>query len=198
MTWAATIPRAGLKEMRTHRPRTWRLTVLKTTRMTLRTDCAVSAWSRSLRLKGSCPLTFTGGVGLWTGPPHFPRASTQNAASFPFPQPYLSIGFRAVGNRAPTLRDICDGTLLGHKKEKEAMPFTATWADLEAITLRAGSQTRKANTTWHQFYVESKLGHKGTYLQNRNRLTNMQNEFMVTKEMAGGDKLGVWDFIYSR
>ena len=50
---------------------------------------------------------------------------------------------------------------------------------------------REANTTWHQFYVESKLGHKGTYLQNRNRLTNMQNEFMATKEMAGGDKLGV-------
>ena len=57
VTLAATIPRIGLKEMGINRPWNWRLTVLKTIRMTLvrpamtdfkktvRADCAVSACS---------------------------------------------------------------------------------------------------------------------------------------------------------
>ena len=36
--------------------------------------------------------------------------------------------------------------------------------------------------------------YKSTYLQNRNRLTDIENKFMVTKgEVVGRDKLGVWD-----
>ena len=31
------------------------------------------------------------------------------------------------------------------------------------------------------FYAESKTWHKRTYLQNRNRLTDMENRFMVAK-----------------
>ena len=43
--------------------------------------------------------------------------------------------------------------------------------------------------------VESKIWHKWTYLQSRNRLTDIRNKVMVTKgeRMWGGDKLGVRD-----
>ena len=34
-----------------------------------------------------------------------------------------------------------------------------------------------------------------TYLQNRNRVTDVENKFMVTKgERGGRDKLGDWDW----
>ena len=36
---------------------------------------------------------------------------------------------------------------------------------------------------------------KWTYLQNRNRPTDIENKLMVTKgERGEGDKLGVWDW----
>ena len=37
-----------------------------------------------------------------------------------------------------------------------------------------------------------KKRHKGTYLQNRNRLTGIENKFLVT-ERERGDKLGICD-----
>ena len=39
-----------------------------------------------------------------------------------------------------------------------------------------------------------KKWYKWTFLQNRNRLTDLENKCMVTKgERQGRDKLGVWD-----
>ena len=39
------------------------------------------------------------------------------------------------------------------------------------------------NNIWHPLYVESKKKwYNWTYLQNRNRLTDLENEFMVTGE----------------
>ena len=39
-----------------------------------------------------------------------------------------------------------------------------------------------------------KKGYKCTYLQNRNRLTDIEHRLMVTKEDLGWeDKLGIWD-----
>ena len=37
--------------------------------------------------------------------------------------------------------------------------------------------------------------YKWTYLQNRNRLTDIESNLMVTKgeKLGGGDKLGMWD-----
>ena len=40
--------------------------------------------------------------------------------------------------------------------------------------------------------MESKKYYKWTYLQNRNRFIDIENEFMVTKMERWGDKLGVW------
>ena len=67
--------------------------------------------------------------------------------------------------------------------------------DLEIIILSEVSQT-KTNIIWYRLYVESKKnGYKWTYLQNRNRVTDVENKLMVTKDkMVGGrDKLGDWD-----
>ena len=65
-------------------------------------------------------------------------------------------------------------------KKNEIMPFAATWIDLENITLSEVRQ-RKTNILWYDLYVESKKGYKWTYLQNRNRVTDVENKLMVTK-----------------
>ena len=61
--------------------------------------------------------------------------------------------------------------------------------------LRELSQ-RKTNT-WYHSHVESKKWYKWTYLQNKNRFTDIENKVMVTKgeseDAGGGNKLGVWD-----
>ena len=78
-------------------------------------------------------------------------------------------------------------------KKNEIMPFAATQIDLEIIILSEVSQT-KTNIMCYDLYVESKKKYKWTYLQNRNRVTDVENKFMVTGEVGGGrDKSGAWD-----
>ena len=66
------------------------------------------------------------------------------------------------------------------------MPFVATWMDLEIIILSEVSQ-RKKGKHHVSLYVESKKMIKMNLLQNRNRLTDFENKFVVTK----GDRLGL-------
>ena len=50
---------------------------------------------------------------------------------------------------------------------------------------------------WYNLYVGYRTWHIWTYLQNRNRLIDMENKLMVTKgesRSRGRDKLGVWDW----
>ena len=57
------------------------------------------------------------------------------------------------------------------------------------------SEVRQTNIIWYRLYVESKKWYQWTYLQNRNRLRDLENKLMVTTEERWGarDKLGGWD-----
>ena len=68
----------------------------------------------------------------------------------------------------------------------EIMLFTATWMDLEIIILSEVSQKEKDRYHIYHLYVESEIWHKWTYWQNRNRLIDLENKFMVTKGERGG------------
>ena len=71
------------------------------------------------------------------------------------------------------------------------MPCAATWMEPKTLILSGISQKEKDE--YHMIddlHVESKICHKGTYLQNRNRLTDMENRFVVAKgeeERSGMD-----------
>ena len=63
-------------------------------------------------------------------------------------------------------------------KKNEIMPFAATWMDLEIVILSEVSQAETDKYIWHPFYMESfkKKGYKWTYLQKRNRITDVENK----------------------
>ena len=69
------------------------------------------------------------------------------------------------------------------------MPFAVAWMDLESVILSEGSQ-RSRNIIWYPLYVASKgKWYKWTYLQNRDRLADLENELMVAK--VGGWEKGI-------
>ena len=53
-------------------------------------------------------------------------------------------------------------------------------------------QGRNTNV-WYHLYVESKKWYTWIYLQNKNRVTDVENKLMVTRGKWGRDKLGDWD-----
>ena len=71
-------------------------------------------------------------------------------------------------------------------KKNEIMPFAAIWMDLEIIILNEVSQ-RKTNSIWYHLYVESKKKkrYKWTYIQNRNRPTDIESKLIVIKGERG-------------
>ena len=66
------------------------------------------------------------------------------------------------------------------------MSFAATWMGLEGVVLSELSQTEKEkNIILYPLYVESKKKwYKWTYLQNRNKLTDLENKLMVARGKA--------------
>ena len=69
-------------------------------------------------------------------------------------------------------------------RKNEIMPFSAIWIDLEIIIL---SEIRKKQLLCDSSYMWNLKKYKSTYFQNRNRLMNKENKFMINKgEMCGG------------
>ena len=69
-------------------------------------------------------------------------------------------------------------------KKNKIMSFAATWMHLQIIILSEVSQTKR--NMWYRLYVESKKQwYKWTYLQNRNRSTDIENKLMVAKGEEG-------------
>ena len=70
-------------------------------------------------------------------------------------------------------------------KKNEIMPSAAAWIQLEIIIQSEASQTEKGKITWYHLCVESKIRQKWTYLWNRNRLTDIENRYVVAKGQWG-------------
>ena len=77
------------------------------------------------------------------------------------------------------------------------MLLAATWTDLEIIILTEVSQTEERQVSYDIAYMCNLKKKKDTneLLQNRNRLTDLEKETMVTRgeRVEGRDTLGVWD-----
>ena len=58
-------------------------------------------------------------------------------------------------------------------KKNEIMPFAAIWIDF-LLTNWSKSEREKINTIWYHLYVKSKIWPKWTYLQNTNRLLDIE------------------------
>ena len=70
------------------------------------------------------------------------------------------------------------------------MPLAVASIDIEIIILSKGRQ-RKKNTMILFIFGIQKKRYKWIYLQNRNRLTDVENKLIVIKwEREGRDKLG--------
>ena len=69
-------------------------------------------------------------------------------------------------------------------KKNEIMPFAATWMNLDVIILSKVSQRQ---LSYDITYMESKKKkwYKWTYLQNRNRLTDLEDKLTVAKGEEG-------------
>ena len=68
--------------------------------------------------------------------------------------------------------------------------------NLEIIILSEVKSYREKQISYDSTYMENlkRKWYKQTYLQNRKRLTDIENKLTVTKgERGGRDKLGVWN-----
>ena len=88
-----------------------------------------------------------------------------------------------------------NGMLLSHYKERN----NAICSNMDATTdypTKWSKSEREGQIPYdYHLYVESKIWHKWTYLQNRNRLIDIENKLTAIKGKRGWerDKLGVWD-----
>jgi len=72
-------------------------------------------------------------------------------------------------------------------KRTKILPFAATWMQLEILILSEVSQTEKDMDRMLSTCMWAlKYGHKGIYLQNRRRLTDLENRVSVAKGEGEG------------
>ena len=77
-------------------------------------------------------------------------------------------------------------------RKNEIMQFATTWIDLEITILSDVIRKKKRNTIWYHLYGVYKTCHKWIYLQNRNRLTERTDFWLLGQ--GGMD----WEFGISR
>ena len=75
-----------------------------------------------------------------------------------------------------------------NEKKNEVMTFAATWMVLEIIIFK-WSKTEKGKYHDIIYMWNLKKWYKWTYLQNRTRITDIENKFMVTKGERGRKEL---------
>ena len=75
-----------------------------------------------------------------------------------------------------------------NEKKNEVMTFAATWMVLEIIIFK-WSKTEKDKYHDITYMWNLKKWYKWTYLQNRTRITDIENKFMVTKGERGRKEL---------
>ena len=91
-------------------------------------------------------------------------------------------------------RETQQGILLSHWKEWSNAICSNIDGPGEYHT-KWNKSDRKTNILWYHLYVESKKWYNWTYLQNRNRLTELENELMVTMgSTEERNRMGVWDW----
>ena len=78
-------------------------------------------------------------------------------------------------------------------KKNKITPFAATWMDGEIVILSDVSQTEKDKYHDIAYMWNLKKGYKLTYLQNRNRVTDVETNLCLPGDGGGRDKLEDWD-----
>ena len=76
-------------------------------------------------------------------------------------------------------------------KQNEMIPLRASWIQLEITILSEVNQKEKGKyyVTLFTPGILKKKRYKWTYLQNRNRLTDLENEFKVTRRERLGRRI---------
>ena len=59
---------------------------------------------------------------------------------------------------------------------------------IELVILKEVSWKGKTNIIWYHTYVESKIGHWETYLQPRERLTDIEKRLEIAKGKKAGEE----------
>ena len=105
----------------------------------------------------------------------------------------LFVNYRMLGPKCPLTEEWIKKMWYLHTmeydsaiKKNKIMLFAATWMDLEIIIPSEVNQTKR-NIICYSLYMESKeKWYIWTYLQNRNRPTDLENELMVTSREGSG------------
>ena len=74
------------------------------------------------------------------------------------------------------------------------MPFAATWINLETVILSEVSQTEEEIPCDIAYMWNLKNRYKWTCLQNRSRVTDVENKHITYQEIRKRGKLGDWDW----
>ena len=80
-------------------------------------------------------------------------------------------------------------------RKKERMLFAMTWMDLEVI-IRSEVKSQRETQTYKQYMWKLKKSYKRTYLQNRNRVTDVENNLMVNAGEEKERQIGILGLTY--